>query len=27
MVITLPHPRKDIKQGTLNKSLKDAKLK
>ncbi|WP_408672827.1 hypothetical protein [Xenorhabdus szentirmaii] len=25
--MTLPHPRKDIKQGTLNKSLKDAKLK
>ncbi|MDC9587788.1 type II toxin-antitoxin system HicA family toxin [Xenorhabdus sp. XENO-10] len=27
VVITVPHPRKDLKQGTLNKILKDAKLK
>ncbi|WP_086111478.1 type II toxin-antitoxin system HicA family toxin [Xenorhabdus beddingii] len=27
VVITVPHPRRDIKSGTLNKILKDAKLK
>ncbi|RKE92815.1 MULTISPECIES: type II toxin-antitoxin system HicA family toxin [Xenorhabdus] len=26
-VITVPHPRRDIKPGTLSKILKDAKLK
>ncbi|MBD2784030.1 type II toxin-antitoxin system HicA family toxin [Xenorhabdus doucetiae] len=27
VVITVPHPRRDIKRGTLNKILKDAKIK
>ncbi|MBW5406892.1 toxin HicA (plasmid) [Morganella morganii] len=27
VLITVPHPRKDLKTGTLNQILKDAKLK
>ncbi|HBT4785545.1 TPA: type II toxin-antitoxin system HicA family toxin [Klebsiella variicola subsp. variicola] len=27
VVITVPHPRKDVKKGTLNQILKNAKLK
>ncbi|EGG3071183.1 type II toxin-antitoxin system HicA family toxin [Salmonella enterica] len=27
VIITVPHPRKDIKPGTLNQILKKAKLK
>ncbi|MBZ7262465.1 type II toxin-antitoxin system HicA family toxin [Klebsiella oxytoca] len=27
VVITVPHPRKDLKPGTLNQILKNAKLK
>ncbi len=27
LVITVPHPRKDIKPGTLRQIMKDAKLK
>lgn len=27
VVITVPHPRKDIKPGTLRRIMKDAKLK
>ncbi len=26
-VVTVPHPRKDLKKGTLNQILKSAKLK
>ncbi|CDG21056.1 putative phage protein [Xenorhabdus poinarii G6] len=26
-VVTVPHPRKDLKKGTLNQILKNAKLK